>query len=138
MKKEKYELSSQYMKDLKKLLKAKKGEITFYRIAHDSFRKNYAHWIIDEHCKKTLVVTYLNGDRKKFSSYNELMNEIKTVDIEYKKARKKYVKRYHDVIKRFTEHRKKMRNRLRARKNTKNTIANTITPEQVKLLASQY
>ena len=136
MKKEKYELSSQYMKDLKKLLKAK--EIESYELAHRSFRKNYAHWIIDDHCKKTLVVTYLNGDRKKFSSYNELMNEIKTVDIEYKKARKKYVKRYYDVIHRFTKHRKEMRDKLKARRNTKNTIANRITPEQVKLLASQY
>ena len=31
-----------------------------------------------------------------------------------------------------------MRDKLKARRNTKNTIANTITPEQVKLLASQY
>ena len=44
MKKEIYEISSQYMRDLKKLLDNK--EISQYDIAHQSFRKNNAEWII--------------------------------------------------------------------------------------------
>ena len=84
MKKEKYELSSQYMKDLKKLLKARK--VTPYDIAHKSFRKNCAHWIIDNVDKRSLEITYLNGDKKEFLSYNELMKEVKIVNGEYKKG----------------------------------------------------
>lgn len=136
MKKEKYELSSQYMKDLKKLLKARK--VTPYDIAHKSFRKNCAHWIIDNVDKRSLEITYLNGDKKQFLSYNELMNEVKVVNNEYKKSRKKHIKRYYDVIQRFTEHRRKINERKRTHNNTRNTLANALTPEQVKLLASQY
>ena len=135
MKKEKYELSSQYMKDLKKLLKARKS--TPYDIAHASFRKNNAYWIIKNFDKRSLEITYLNEDKKYFLSYNDLMEEIETVNREYKNSRKKHIKRYYDVIHRFTEHRRKMKERKRARNNTRNTLANTLTPEQVKLLASQ-
>ena len=135
MKKEKYELSSQYMKDLKKLLKARK--VTPYDIAHKSFRKNCAHWIIDNVDKRSLEITYLNGDKKEFLSYNELMKEVKIVNGEYKKSRKKHIKKYYDVIKRFTEHRRKMREKIRALKNKRNTLSNALCPEQVKALASQ-
>ena len=136
MKKEKYELSSQYMKDLKKLLKARK--VTPYDIAHKSFRKNCAHWIIDNVDKRSLEITYLNEDKKYFPNYNDLMKEIETVNKEYKNSRKKHIKRYYDVIHRFTEHRRNMRERKRARNNTRNTLANALCPEQVKALASQY
>ena len=135
MKKEKYELSSRYMRDLKRLLKAKKS--TPYDIAHASFRKNNAHWIIKNFDKRSLEITYLNEDKKYFPNYNDLMNEIETVNKEYKSSRKKHIKRYYDIVHRFTEHRRKMRERKRARNNTRNTLANTLTPEQVKLLASQ-
>ena len=99
MKKEKYELSSQYMKDLKKLLKARKS--TPYDIAHASFRKNNAYWIIKNFDKRSLEITYLNEDKKYFLSYNDLMEEIETVNREYKNSRKKHIKRYYDVIKEF-------------------------------------
>ena len=135
MKKEKYELSSQYMRDLKKLLKARKS--TPYDIAHASFRKINAYWIIKNFDKKSLEITYLNEDKKYFPNYNDLMNEIETVNKEYKSSRKKHIKRYYDIVHRFTEHRRKMRERKIARNNTRNTLANTLTPEQVKLLASQ-
>ena len=44
MKEKNYEISAQYMRDLKKLLEKKK--ISKYDIAHASFRKNNAYWII--------------------------------------------------------------------------------------------
>tara|TARA_R110000824_G_scaffold14378_13_gene61243 strand:+ start:4345 stop:4755 length:411 start_codon:yes stop_codon:yes gene_type:complete len=135
MKKEKYELSSQYMKDLKKLLKAKKS--TPYDIAHASFRKKCAHWIIKNFDKRSLEITYLNGDTKHFLNYNDLMKEIETVNKEYKSSRKKHIKRYYDVIHRFTEHRRKIRERKIARNDKRNTLANALCPEQVKALASQ-
>ena len=135
MKKEKYELSSQYMKDLKKLLKARK--VTPYDIAHKSFRKNCAHWIIDNVDKRSLEIIYLNGDKKEFLSYNELMKEVKIVNGEYKKSRKKHIKKYYDVIKRFTQHRRKMREKIRSHKNKRNNLSNALCPEQVKALASQ-
>tara|TARA_R100001244_G_C5084724_1_gene114873 strand:+ start:113 stop:523 length:411 start_codon:yes stop_codon:yes gene_type:complete len=135
MKKEKYELSSQYMKDLKKLLKARK--ITPYDIAHKSFRKKCAHWIIKNFDKRSLEITYLNGDKKYFPNYNDLMKEIETVNKEYKNSRKKHIKRYYDIVHRFTEHRRNIKERKIARNNTRNTLANTLTYEQVKLLASQ-
>ena len=135
MKKEKYELSSQYMKDLKKLLKARKS--TPYDIAHASFRKNNAYWIIKNFDKRSLEITYLNEDKKYFLSYNDLMEEIETVNREYKNSRKKHIKRYYDIVHRFTEHRRKMRERKIARNDKRNTLANALCPEQVKALASQ-
>ena len=109
MKKEKYELSSQYMKDLKKLLKARKS--TPYDIAHASFRKNNAYWIIKNFDKRSLEITYLNEDKKYFPNYNDLMKEIETVNKDYKNSRKKHIKRYYDIVHRFTEHRRNIKER---------------------------
>ena len=54
MKKEIYEISSQYMRDLKKLLD--KNKISRYDIAHKSFRKNNADWIITNVNKAKLTI----------------------------------------------------------------------------------
>ena len=78
MKKEIYEITTSYMRDLKKLLKNNK--ISPYDIAHASFRKNNAYWIIKKVDKRDLIITYLCGDTKKFPSYIKLMNEVKRVN----------------------------------------------------------
>ena len=75
MRKEKYQLSSQYMKDLKKLLKTR--EATPYDIAHASFRKNNADLIIKNYNKTNLIIKYLDGTSQKFQTYSEFMKMIK-------------------------------------------------------------
>ena len=126
MKKEIYEISSQYMKDLKKLLDKK--EISQYDIAHQSFRKNNADWIIKHVNKAKLTITYLNGDTRVLPTYNELMKRVGWSNKDYKSARRRFIKRYYKIVNTFTKH----RNRF-----NKNTIANTIDPQKVKQLASQ-
>tara|TARA_R100000700_G_scaffold38423_1_gene49729 strand:- start:1241 stop:1624 length:384 start_codon:yes stop_codon:yes gene_type:complete len=127
MKKEIYEISSQYMKDLKKLLDKKK--ISQYDIAHQSFRKNNADWIIKHVNKAKLTITYLNGDTRVLPTYNELMKRVGWSNKDYKSARRRFIKRYYKIVNTFTKH----RNRF-----NKNTIANTIDPQKIKQLASQY
>ena len=126
MKKEIYEISSQYMRDLKKLLDKK--EISKYDIAHASFRKNNACWIIKDTSKIELSITYLNGDTKVFPTYNELMRRVKMANEDYKPARRRHIKKYYRVIHALTKHRARFNN---------NTIANSLNPEQIRLLASQ-
>ena len=127
MKKEIYEITSQYMKDLKKLLDNK--EISQYDIAHQSFRKNNAHWIVKHVDKIKLTITYLNGNTRTLPTYSELMKRVSWCNNDYKSARRKFIKRYYKVINAFTKH----RNRFK-----RNSIANKLSPEQVKKLASQY
>ena len=76
MKKEIYKITSQYMRDLKKQLDNK--EISKYDIAHASFRKNNADWIITDVNKTKLTITYLNGDVRVLPTYNELMRRVST------------------------------------------------------------
>ncbi len=123
MKNEIYEISSAYMSDLKKLLKEKK--VSKYDIAHASFRKNNSAWIIQNVNKAKLTITYLCGDTKQFPTYNSLMKEIKIVNEEYKPLRRKFIKRYYKIVNALTKH----------RATRKKSISNTLTPEQVKLLA---
>jgi len=127
MKKEIYEISSQYMKDLKKLLDNKK--ISQYDIAHQSFRKNNADWIIKHVNKAKLTITYLNGTTRILPTYNELMKRVNWSNNDYKSARRKFIKKYYKIINAFTKH----RNRFKT-----NTIANKLSPQQIKQLASQY
>tara|TARA_B100000519_G_scaffold203189_1_gene224684 strand:- start:6290 stop:6673 length:384 start_codon:yes stop_codon:yes gene_type:complete len=126
MKKEIYEISSQYMKDLKKLLKNKK--ISQYDIAHQSFRKNNADWIIKHVNKAKLTITYLNGDVRVLPTYNELMRRVSWSNNDYKSARRRFIKRYYRIVNAFTKH----KNRFK-----RNTIANKLNPQQIKQLASQ-
>ena len=91
-----FELSDDYIKKLKTLLRMKK--ITSYDVAHASFRKANQHCIISSTDKRELCITFINGDVKKFSSFNALMKEIKIVNSWYKIARRKYIKRYYKVI----------------------------------------
>tara|TARA_Y100000310_G_scaffold329345_1_gene399001 strand:+ start:835 stop:1227 length:393 start_codon:yes stop_codon:yes gene_type:complete len=129
MKKEIYEISSRYMRDLKKLLNSK--QITPYDIAHASFRKNNAHWIIKSIDKTDLTITYLNGDVRQFATYNELMKRMKMTNEDYKPARKKHIKKYYEVINAYTKHRQEMK------RSKKNTIANALDPEHLRMLAQQ-
>jgi hypothetical protein len=136
MRKEKYQLSSQYMKDLKKLLKTR--EATPYDIAHASFRKNNADLIIKNYNKTNLIIKYLDGTSQKFQTYSEFMKMIKNLDDLYPINRKYYIKRYFKVLHKFKKHRKKLRERSKNKvKETKNTIANVLCPNQVRILASQ-
>jgi len=125
MKKEIYEISTQYMRDLKKLLDKK--EISQYDIAHQSFRKNNADWIIKHVNKAKLTITYLNGDIRILPTYNELMRRVSWSNNDYKSARRKFIKKYYKIVNAFTKH----RNRFK-----KNTIANKLSPQQIKQLAS--
>ena len=129
MQNEIYELSTEYMKDLKKLLK--KGKISKYRIAHASFRKNNSHWIIKSKDKIKLTITYLNGDVIKLPTYNELMKRVKWANDDYKPARRKFIAKYYKVINAFHKHRARLKNKT-------NSIANALTPEQVRKLAQKY
>ena len=131
MKKEIYEITTEYMRDLKKLLKNNK--ISPYDIAHASFRKNNAYWIIKSVNKNDFIITYLCGDVKKFPCYTSLMKEVRRVNAEYKHLRRKYIKKYYKIVNTFTKHRIEM---SRKRKS-KSTIADRLTPEQVKTLASK-
>ena len=90
------ELTDNYINKLKTLLRMKK--ITSYDVAHASFRKANQHCIISSVDKTELVITYLNGDTKKFLSFNKLMSEVQIVNKWYKSARRKYIKRYYKVI----------------------------------------
>ena len=126
MKKEIYEISSQYMRDLKKLLDNR--EISQYDIAHQSFRKNNADWIITNVNKAKLTITYLNGDVRVLPTYTELMKRVSWGNNSYKSARRKFIKRYYKIVNAFTKH----RNRFK-----RNTIANKLNPQQIKQLASQ-
>ena len=129
MKKESYEITSSYMKDLKKLLKNK--QVSPYDIAHASFRKNNAYWIIKSVNKKDLTITYLNGDIKEFEQRKELIKRVRMANEDYKPLRRKFIARYYKIINAFTKHRAEIRGR---RKST-NTIADRLTPEEIKLLA---
>jgi len=126
MQKEIYEISSQYMRDLKTLLKNRK--ITQYDIAHQSFRKNNADWIIKHVNKAKLTITYLNGTTRVLPTYNELMRRVNWSNIDYKSARRKFIKKYYKIVNAFTKHRNRFRN---------NTIASKLNPQQIKELASQ-
>ena len=127
MKKEIYEISSQYMRDLKKLLDNK--EISQYDIAHKSFRKNNAEWIIKYVNKAKLTITYLNGDVRVLPTYNDLMKIVNWSNSDYKSARRKFIKRYYKIVNAFTKH----RNRFK-----RNTLASKLNPQQIRQLASQY
>ena len=127
MKKEIYEISSEYMRDLKKLLDNR--EISQYDIAHESFRKNNAEWIIKHVNKAKLTITYLNGTTRVLPTYTELMKRVGWSNNDYKSARRKFIKRYYKIVNAFTKH----RNRFK-----RNTIASKLSPKQIKALASQY
>ena len=127
MKKEIYEISSQYMRDLKKLLDKK--QISQYDIAHQSFRKNNAEWIIKHVNKAKLTITYLNGTTRVLPTYTELMNRVSWSNNDYKSARRKFIKRYYKIVNAFTKH----RNRFK-----RNTLASKLNPQQIRQLASQY
>lgn len=126
MKKEIYEISSEYMRDLKKLLDNKK--ISQYDIAHKSFRKNNADWIIKHVNKAKLKITYLNGDTRTLPTYNELMRRVSWSNNDYKSARRKFIARYYKIVNAFTKH----KNRFK-----RNTIASKLNPQQIRKLASQ-
>ena len=128
MKEKNYEIPAQYMRDLKKLLEKKK--ISKYDIGLASFRKNNAYWIIKSVNKIDLTITYLSGDVKKLPTYNDLMKRVKMANEDYKPARRKFIDRYYKVINALTRHKARF-------KKKKNTIANALSPEQVKKLASQ-
>ena len=98
------ELTDDYINKLKTLLRMKK--ITSYDVAHASFRKANQHCIISSTDKRELTITFINGDVKKFSSYNTLMTEIKAVNSWYKTARRKYIKRYYKVIEKWNNRHK--------------------------------
>ena len=126
MKKEIYEISSKYMRDLKKLLDNK--EISQYDIAHKSFRKNNADWIIINVNKAKLTITYLNGDVRVLPTYNDLMSRVSWSNADYKAARRKFIKKYYKIVHAFTKHKARFK---------KNTIANKLDPQQVKALEQQ-
>ena len=115
------------MRDLKKLLIKKK--ISKYDIAHASFRKNNAYMIIKSVDKIDFKITYLNGDVRQLSTYNDLMKRIKMANEDYKPLRRKFIKKYYKIVNAFTKHRAKLRNN--------NVIVNILEPKQVRLLASQ-
>lgn len=132
MKKEINELSSEYLKQLKdKLLK---GEITQYEIAHKSFRKTNADWIIKSVDKRKLCITYLCGDTKHFSSYFKLMKEVRIVNASYKAKRRKHITKYYNVINAFTKHRAELKKKLNNSVIKTKSIANRLSPEIVKQL----
>ena len=126
MKKEIYEISSQYMRDLKKQFD--KNKISGYDIAHKSFRKNNADWIITNVNKAKLTITYLNGDTRVLPTYTELMKRVGWGNDSYRSARRKFIKRYYKIVNTFTKHRARFK---------KNTIANKLSSEQVRLLTQQ-
>ena len=91
-----FELTDEYIKKLKILLKMKK--ITSYDLAHASYRKSNSHCIIKTTDKKNLTITFLNGNTKKYSTSEKFFNEIKMINEEYKRLRRKYIKRYYRVM----------------------------------------
>ncbi len=128
--KENYEITSEYLKDLKKLLDSKSKEVTKYDIAHASFRRNNPYWIIADVDKINLEITYLNGDIRKFTTYNKLMDRVKLANEDYKPARRKVIKRYYKIVNALTKHRARF-------KTKRNTIGSSLNAAQVKALASQ-
>lgn len=127
--KEIYEISTEYMKDLKKLLNNK--QISPYDMAHASFRKNNADLIIKRYNKRELTIKYLDGTTQKFPTYNEFIKMIRNLNDLYPKNRRDYVKRYFDVVQTYAKHRREMRRRKT------NTIANALNPEHLRMLAQQ-
>ena len=125
-KKETLEITSQYMKDLKKQLMNNK--ISKYDIAHQSFRKNNADWIIKHVDKAKLKITYLNGDVRILPTYNELMRRVGWANNSYKSARRKFIKRYYKVINAFTKHRAKFKT---------NTLGNVFNNLKTNVLKAQ-
>jgi hypothetical protein len=123
MQKEIYEISSKYMKDLKKQLDNRK--ISPYDIAHKSFRKNNAAWIIKHVDKAKLKITYLNGDIRKEPTYSKLMKRISWCNGIYKSSRRKYIKRYYKIVNAFTKHRAQLKS---------NTLANCVKSFNIKQL----
>ena len=101
------ELTDDYIKKLKTLLRMKK--ITSYDVAHASFRKANQHCIISSTDKRELCITFLNGDVKKFSTYTALMKEINAINSWYKTSRRKYIKRYYKVIDKWNNRHKNVK-----------------------------
>ena len=128
MKKETYEITTEYLNDLKKLLDSKSGNVTKYQLAHAAFRKRCADWIITD--VNNMTITYLSGVQRTLPTYNELMKRVNMSNDDYNPKRRKYIARYWKVINAFNKHRARF-------KNKRNTIANSLTPSQVRLLASQ-
>tara|TARA_R110001632_G_scaffold68030_1_gene159707 strand:+ start:1315 stop:1704 length:390 start_codon:yes stop_codon:yes gene_type:complete len=128
MKEENYEITTAYLNDLKKLLDSKSGNVTKYQLAHAAFRKKSADWIISD--VNNLTITYLSGAKRTMPTYNELMKRIKMSNEDYKPSRRKYIARYWKIINIFNKHRSRF-------KNKRNTIANSLSPQQIKALASQ-
>ena len=93
------ELTDDYINKLKTLLRMKK--ITSYDVAHASFRKANQHTLISSTDKRELCITFINGEVKRFSSYNALMKEINALNSWYKTGRRKYIKRYYRVIEKW-------------------------------------
>ena len=128
--KEPYEITSAYLKDLKKLIDAKSPNISKYDIAHASFRKKYADSIIEHKNAKTLEIQYLSGAVRKFSKYNEFIKRVNMANEDYKPLRRKHISRYYKIVNAFTKHRARFKTKYK-------TIASRISPEQIKALASQ-
>ena len=134
MKKENYEISSQYIRDLKLLLKNKNSNIKPYDIAHASFRKNNSDLIIKNVNKIDFIITYLDGTKQKFTNYNKLMRMTKNLNDLYPKNRRDYISRYFKIVNAFHRHRKSIKNKI---KSTSKSLINRLTPQQVKELVSQ-
>ena len=129
MKEENYKISKEYLKDLQKCLKQGVKGVTRYKIAHASYEKSNAHLIIKKVNKIDLTIKYLDGTIQKFPTYNELMRMTKNLNELYPKNRKAHISRYFKIINAFTKH--------RAEKRRKNLKSNTLTPAQIRLLATQ-
>jgi len=126
---ENYKISSEYLKDLQKCLKEGVKGVTRYKIAHASYEKNNADLIIKKTNKIDLTIKYLDGTEQKFPTYNELMKMTKNLNELYPKNRKAHINRYFRIINAFTKH--------RAERRRRKIESNTLTPQQIKLLASQ-
>ena len=61
------------------------------------------------------------------------MKEISMWSKFYKEERRNHIARYYKIVNAFTKHRAEMRRKMKS----KNTIADRLTPEQVKTLASK-
>jgi len=126
---ENYKISSEYLKDLQKCLKQGVKGVTRYKIAQASYERSNAHLIIKKLNKIDLTIKYLDGTEQKFPTYNELMRMTKNLNDLYPKNRKAHINRYFKIINAFTKH--------RAERKRRKAKSNTLTPEQIKLLASQ-
>ena len=126
---ENYKISSQYLKDLQKCLKQGVKGVTRYQIAHASYEKNNADLIIKKINKIDLTIKYLDGTVQKFPTYMELMKMTKNLNNLYPKNRKSHISRYFRIINAFTKH--------RAERKRRKIKSNTLSPQQIKLLAAQ-